>query len=119
MNFNEVPFVDKHYIVNFLGKFIGVFKLWEKFFLGVEFWVFCGIFIFFGGVLGVLILGLLGGVIASRFFEKRRGNLCGFRQIFLGFGFLRFCLNFCGKVCLNLWIATLALWLARNDGGGF
>jgi len=28
---------------------------------------------------------------------------------------LMFCLDFCGKVCLNLWIATLAL-LARNDG---
>ena len=27
---------------------------------------------------------------------------------------LEICLNFCGKVCLNLWIATLAL-LARND----
>lgn len=23
-------------------------------------------------------------------------------------------LEFCGKVCLNLWFATLALWLARN-----
>ena len=30
-------------------------------------------------------------------------------------GFLRLCSNFCDKVCLNLWIATLAL-LARNDG---
>ena len=29
------------------------------------------------------------------FFEKRRGNLCGFRQIFLGFGF---CRNF-GEIC--------------------
>ena len=27
----------------------------------------------------------------------------------------RLLLEFCGKVCLNLWIATLALWLARND----
>ena len=54
MNFNEVPFVDKHYIVNFLGKFIGGFKFcfgfWRKFFLGGglgwNFWGNLGIFVF-------------------------------------------------------------------------
>ena len=65
MNFNEVPFVDKHYIVNFLGKFIGVFKFWGKFFwgmgfgggLGVEFFGEFGNFCFFRVGLGVLVCG--------------------------------------------------------------
>lgn len=42
MNFNEVPFVDKHYIVNFLGKFIGGFK-------------FC-----FGGLAKIFGVGFVG-----------------------------------------------------------
>ena len=39
---------------------------------------------------------------------------CAWGRLAEFLGFLRLCLNFCDKVCLNLWIATLAL-LARND----
>ena len=84
MNFNEVPFVDKHYIVNFLGKFIGGFEIC---FGGLGFggfggfgggaWVFLGFLGFWGNL--VLEWGLSGiffGVVSLRavFFEKRRGN---------------------------------------------
>ena len=59
------------------------------------------------------------------FAKRERANSWQSTEIFCGvlgggwlnfLGFLRLCLNFCDKVCLNLWIATLALWLARNDG---
>ena len=40
---------------------------------------------------------------------------CAWGRLAEFLGFLRLCLNFCDKVCLNLWIATLTL-LARNDG---